>query len=60
MSTINLTYGLKSKMVRLAISVPMALALLVAPVSPEGLIGTVIIASTLLALGPLTILTLRL
>ena len=59
MSTKNLTYDLKSKVIRLAISAPMALALLVAPVSPEGLVAPVIIASTFLALGLLTILTLR-
>ena len=50
-------------MIRIAISVTIFLVLLVAPVAPlapERLIMTVIIASTLLALGPLTLLTLRL
>ena len=60
MSKRELKYDLGSTMIRIAISVPVFMALLVAPVPPEGLIVTVIIASTLLALGPLTLLTLRL
>ena len=60
MSTRTLKHDLGSTMIRIAISVPIVLALLVAPVPPEELIVTVIIASTLLALGPLTMLTLRL
>ena len=60
MSMTELKQDRGSMMSRIAISVPIVLALLVAPVPPQELIVTVIIASTLLALGPLTMLTLRL